>query len=133
MVVTTVVSDLNYVAPPTITGTTPFLESTNVTLSAADGTSIYYTTDGSEPTNTSTQYTASFSINTTSTIKAIAYINGNASLVASKDFSQVPMVDNIAAFKALSPNTIANLTLTNAQVLNADATNTRVYVRDNSG
>ena len=133
MVVTTVVSDLNDVAPPTITGTTPFLESTNVTLSAADGTSVYYTTDGSEPTNTSTQYTASFSINTTSTIKAIAYINGNASLVASKDFSQVPTVDNIAAFKALSPNTIANLTLTNAQVLNADATNTRVYVRDNSG
>lgn len=46
------------------------------------GASIFYTTNGTEPTNTSTPYTGSIAVNTTTTIKAIAYKDGNSSFVS---------------------------------------------------
>jgi hypothetical protein len=45
------------------------------TVSITDGTSgatIYYTVDGSQPTTSSNQYTGTFPVNTTTTVKAIA-------------------------------------------------------------
>ncbi len=78
------------VATPVIAGETPFTESTEVTITCAtDGASIYYTTDGSEPTSQSTAYTAAFSITETTTVKAIAYdATGAASSVATKTFEK---------------------------------------------
>lgn len=49
-----------------------FYFNSTVTLTAAEGASIYYTTDGSIPTEASTLYTAPFQITETATIKAIA-------------------------------------------------------------
>jgi hypothetical protein len=45
------------------------------TVNITDGTSgatVYYTLDGSQPTTTSAQYTGMFTVNTTTTVKAIA-------------------------------------------------------------
>lgn len=72
--------------PPTIIGTTPFEESTSVTITAEDGASIYYTTDGTEPTTSSTQYTETFTITGTTTIKAIAVQDEKVSTVAEMQF-----------------------------------------------
>lgn len=74
------------VTPPTISGTTPFLGETTVTITGDDGAVIYYTTDGTDPTTNSTQYTAPFTIRATTTVKAIAVKDNNSSDVATKEF-----------------------------------------------
>ena len=76
------------VAEPTISGASPFALQTEVTLSAADGAAIHYTTDGSEPTSESQLYAEPFVLNSTTTVKAIAIKSGVSSEVASKTFTK---------------------------------------------
>ena len=76
------------VAAPTISGNTPFAETTQVTISAESGASIYYTTDGSTPTSASTAYSAPFTLSATATVKAIAVKDASTSTVASKVFTK---------------------------------------------
>ena len=59
-----------------------------VTLHAAPGMTVYYTTDGTEPTTSSTEYTAAFKVKAGVTVKAIAVDgSGNVSSVSSARFS----------------------------------------------
>lgn len=57
---------------PVIEGITPFLESTIVTITAAQGADIYFTLDGTEPTQSSFHYTEPFRLNYSALVKAIA-------------------------------------------------------------
>ena len=59
-----------------------------MTLSAADGAAIHYTTDGSVPTSESQTYSAPFTLTSTTVVKAIAIKNGVSSDVASKTFTK---------------------------------------------
>lgn len=62
----------------------------NVEITAEEGATVYYTTDGTEPTAESTEYTEAIAINefgTTTTIKAIAVVEGEWSNVASATYS----------------------------------------------
>ncbi|SNU03910.1 Ig-like domain (group 2) [Prevotellaceae bacterium MN60] len=105
---------------PAISGTTPFLGSTTVTITNdtnADGASIYYTLDGSDPTTTTSStcfaYTAPFSIDATTTVKAIAKksTDTNASSVVSKTFTKItPLTvsEALAAIDGLSNNGTIN-------------------------
>ena len=76
------------VVAPVIAGTTPFTESTEVTITAAEGATIYYTNDGTTPTALSTAYTETLTLEATTTIKAIAVKGGITSEVASKTFTK---------------------------------------------
>ena len=81
-------SNPSALAAPTISGNTPFTESTQVTITAANGATIKYTTDGTTPTSASSTYNAPLTLNATTTIKAIAIKDGVTSSVASKKFTK---------------------------------------------
>ena len=76
------------VMAPQITGTTPFAETTSVSIQAEQGAEIRYTTDGSTPTAERTLYSAAFTLSDTATVKAIAISGGQSSQVASKTFTK---------------------------------------------
>ena len=62
---------------PTISGTDKFSDRTEVTITATPGASIYYTTDGTVPTNGSQQYNTPITLTETTTIRAIAIEDGH--------------------------------------------------------
>ena len=62
---------------PTISGTDKFSDRTEVTITATPGAIIYYTTDGTVPTNGSQQYNTPITLTETTTIQAIAIEDGH--------------------------------------------------------
>ena len=81
-------SQAQTVSAPQISGTTPFAETTSVSIQAEQGAEIRYTTDGSTPTAESSLYSAAFTLSNTSTVKAVAIKDGQSSEVASKTFTK---------------------------------------------
>jgi HK97 family phage major capsid protein len=78
------------VATPVISGATPFATTTSVSIASANGNAtIYYTTNGDNPTTASTLYTGAFTLSATATVKAIAVYEGYTnSAIASKTFTK---------------------------------------------
>ena len=62
---------------PTISGANKFSDRTEVTITATTGASIYYTTDGTVPTNGSQKYNTPITLTETTTIQAIAIEDGH--------------------------------------------------------
>lgn len=77
------------VAAPTFSGETQFTESTQVTMSGPAGASIFYTVDGSTPTDQSLEYEEPITLTATTTVKAIAIKDGVSSSVTSRTYSKV--------------------------------------------
>ncbi|MBQ3910118.1 MAG: chitobiase/beta-hexosaminidase C-terminal domain-containing protein, partial [Muribaculaceae bacterium] len=103
-VVVTYENTVPSVSAPVISGTTPFEGSTQVSISCGTtGASIYYTTDGSDPTTSSTPYSAPFTITETTTVKAIAVLGNDVSGIVEKVFTKKTIVNvsSIADFNAL--------------------------------
>ena len=80
------------VATPTFApnGVSSFTGTQSVTISCTTaGAKIYYTTDGTTPTASSTEYTTDFSLSSTTTVKAIAVKAGmNNSAIATATFTK---------------------------------------------
>ena len=77
------------VAAPTFSGATQFTETTQVTMSGPAGASIFYTVDGSTPTDQSLEYEEPITLSATTTVKAIAIKDGISSSVTSRTYSKV--------------------------------------------
>ena len=78
----------NSVAAPTISGVNPFEETSQVSISGPDGATIYYSENGDDPDSNDTLYTQPFTIDETTTIKAIAIKDGVSSQVTTKVFTK---------------------------------------------
>ncbi|MCD7749926.1 MAG: S-layer homology domain-containing protein, partial [Oscillospiraceae bacterium] len=82
---------LGYAAAPTMTVTSTGAGSATVTLSHSDSSAvIYYTTDGTAPSTSSTKYTGPFKITKETTIRAIAVVDGyDSSISLNQTITQV--------------------------------------------
>lgn len=125
-------ADPNVVAAPTFDAVTPFVGKGLVTIKGAEGSVVYYTTDGSVPTTSSLNNGTSsvdVEITETTTIKAIAVKNGKESVMGSKDFICY-QVKTIAQLNELTTD-LSNvaLKLTNAKVV-YDFLGYYIYVRE---
>ena len=102
------------VKAPIIDGEADFISETEVTIEAENDVTVYYTVDGTEPTTTSTVYTAPFSVKETTTVKAVAYRGETASFVTSATFTKATQVTCAeaaeAAMKVASNNAPSALT-----------------------
>lgn len=107
-------------AAPVISGNQNFTGSTDVTITADNVATIYYTLDGTDPTTASTVYTEPFTLSESATVKAIAAYKSIVSPVASKVFNKVdanaPMtIEQLASFKSSFDQ--VTLSLNNALVV----------------
>ena len=73
---------------PSISGTSPFADTTQVTITGPEGAEIRYTTDGTKPTAESTLYSGAITLSATTTVKAIAIKDGVSSSVSAKEFTK---------------------------------------------
>ena len=119
-------------AKPTFTPAAgAFISAQNVALSCeTQGATIYYTTDGTDPTASSSVYSAPIAVSSTTTIKVLAKANGyNDATTSAKYTFPTTTYNNLADVVALGATTDPFiLNLTNAQVLGAGSKD--VYVKD---
>ena len=112
---------------PAITGETSFEESTTVTINSDKNVAaIYYTTNGDEPTTSSTPYTGPFTLTETTTVKAIAAYKTVVSPVTTCVFEKIDAnVTKTIAELAATQNDypMVKVSFTNAQVVYADGKN----------
>lgn len=108
---------------PAISGETAFEESTTVTIKPDQSVAaIYYTTNGDEPTTSSTFYTGPFTLTETTTVKAIAAYKTVVSPVATCVFEKIDanVTKTIAELAATQINyPMVKVSFTNAQVVYA--------------
>ena len=122
------------VETPTISGEANFTTTTTVTLGCTtDGAAIYYTTDGSTPTSSSTLYSGPFTLNATATVKVIAIKSGTSSSIAEKAFTKIEALTTMdaifaAATTAGSTATDCYITFNNWTVTGVK--NSNAYVTD---
>ena len=105
---------LSSMPPPTFS-TTSRTYTTTQTVSVSDiagGASIYYTLDGETPTRLSTPYTGPVPIRTTSTMIAVATLNGIVSQPSSVTVTILPTINVSPKLLLLGPSDIIPLSAT---------------------
>lgn len=121
-------------AAPVIEGDAEFVGKTKVTITGEEGTVIYWTLDGTEPNSDSERMVspASFELDKSATVKAIAKKGDETSPVASKEFTLIDFAnETIESLNELTENKAnINLTLKDAKVTYVDEAGKKIYVRE---
>ena len=108
--------DVSKPVAPTLTAGGNFVGSQTVEISCAtEGAEIFYTTNGTEPTEDSEAYTGSFEITKTTTVKAIAVNDAGASTVAEATYTRVAAAPEISVNEDGSSESSIEITITAAE------------------
>ena len=100
---------------PTLTAGGNFVGSTMVEISCAtEDAEIYYTTDGTEPTEDSDMYSEAFEIAETTTVKAIAVNEAGSSTIATAVYTRVAATPEISFDEATFAESV-EVTITSAE------------------
>lgn len=95
---------------------------------------VYYTLDGTTPNDKSTLYTAPFSLDKTTTVTAIAYVNGKAGKTVSMKFEKIDESQILTVAEALkkADNTEVYVkgTVVSTQKYNKKYTNLNYWITD---
>jgi len=107
-------ADLNVAAPTADPPTGAVLVGSTVTLfCTTTGATVYYTTDGNDPTSGSQEYTSTITISLPLTIKAIAVKSGMAdSNIATFEYTTYKAAQTTPEAPALASKTTTSITLT---------------------
>ena len=113
----------------------------HVTLIPADSTTVYYTTDGTEPSPSNGNIallTSNISITGTTTVKAKAYYKTVASSLVSRTYMVGETVENISGFISLGDENEARIYFSDdennqVRVLYYDESSNQLFLRDNTG
>lgn len=118
-------------AMPTFTPADGMTFASALSISLADSTSgatIYYTTDGTTPATSSSVYSGTFTIKTTTTVKAMATASGaSQSQVATATYTAIPA----AAAPTFTPATGTTFPATLSVTLNDTTPNATIYYTTN--
>lgn len=95
-----------------------------------EGANIFYTTNGDEPSTTSTKYNDAFTISENTTVKAIAELNNQLSSVASLFCTYYGTYDGFEAYIAAAPATGGKVT---GDLTAIYQNGTSLYMTDNKG
>jgi hypothetical protein len=103
----------------------------NVALSCAtEGASIYYTTDNSDPTASSTLYSAPLNISSTTTVKAIAIKGSDKSSITQAIYTFPVQINNISDLANTVTNTFVQFNTPLSTIIQKG---TSLYVKDATG
>jgi len=133
--ITVTVGDAGLMAPSITPTAGTYYSPIQVAISCpTSGAKIYYTTNGSDPTTSSTQFTTPFTLSSNTTVKAISAKDGEVSDVVSAvyEFGTATQVDNIAAYKDVPDDTVV-VFKNPVNVLAQSQSKHYLYVKDNSG
>jgi hypothetical protein len=116
------------ISPATGSYTSP--QTVTITDSTA-GSTIFYTQDGSQPTSSSTQYTNSFPVSTTTTVKAMATASGFAPSPTATSAITINQVSP-AATPVISPTTGTYTSAQTVTITDSTSGSTIFYTTDGS-
>ena len=110
-------------------GNYPSAQSVALTC-ATDGASIYYTTDNSDPSASSTLYSAPLTISSTTTVKAIAIKGTDKSSIVQADYTFPVEINNISDLSKIATNTFVKFNNSLNAIIQKG---TSLYVKDETG
>ena len=122
-------------AKPTLISSCSFYGEQEVKISCTtDGATIYYTTDGTEPTKESTEYSEPFTVAETTTVKAIAVNENGSSEVATATYTKVELVKaTVAEFLAAEVDEVTWYELTGEIISIAKEDYGNFTIKDETG